>query len=303
MEKIGRSRPVLYRGRFNVPHPVIKRLAASKNHFNLARTANFNVKVDQYYLTIDNILFAIILAKEGNLTTNDHRRKIVKFFNHLKRRAKIRSIDENDFHEFYELWSKSRYSLFFPKSSKNEKIRLFFMHLIDFAITEIARSLKSDETILSQKVEELLEIYESESIQNELEEAERLGDRYGGKMGMKLANPWNFIDVSLLTDRNDIREFLDDSEDIQELFVDLIKNWDKIILKIQLENFKRIALEIADAKMKKRGIEQDVAMTEAIEAAAKHPMVQRFRLTLNATYDSTGPKRTAFVKMMKAAKD
>jgi len=43
---------------------------------------------------------------------------------------------------------------------------------------------------------------------------------------------------------------------------------------------------------------------EAMEAAAKHPKAQ-FRLTLNSTYDPSGPKRTAlfFSRMMKAVED
>lgn len=312
VRKIGRDRPVLYGGKFRVPLPVIKRLAASKNHFILAQIANFNGKIDQYYLTIDNILSAVIVAREGTLTTTNHRRKITKFFRYLRRRTRIRSIDESDFHGFYDLWSKSRYSLYFPKSSETEKIMLFTSHLLEFAITEIARLFKSDETILAQKVDELLEVYESEAIQEEAEiihqyrqmEGEELGEMYGGRLGMKLTNRWNFIDVSLLTDRKEILEIADGSEDIRTLLVETLKNWDQLVSTIQGLIFKRVALEIANAKMKRRAIDPDVAMEESMEAAAKHPRAQ-FRLTLNSTYDPSGPKRTAafFTQTMKALDD
>ena len=295
-----------------MPLQVIKRLAASKNHYILAQIANFNGKIDQYYLTIDNILSAVIVAKESTLTTTNHRKKITKFFKYLRRRARIRRIDKSDFDEFYDLWLKSRYSLYFPSSPEVEKIRLFTSHLLDFAITEIARLFKSDETILAQKVDELLEVYQSEAILEEADhihqyhqmEAEHLGEIYGGRLGMKLANLWNFIEVSLLTDHKEIREIIDRSEDIRNLLDETLKNWDQVVFKIQGLIFRRVALEIADAKMKKRAINADVALKEAMEAAAKHPKTQ-FRLTLNSTYDASGPKRTAlfFSRMMKAADD
>jgi len=312
IRKIGRERPILYRGKFNVPLPVIKRLAASKNHLVLAQIANFNGKVDQYYLVIDNVLSAVIVAKESTLTTTDHRKKITKFFEYLKKRTRIRSMDESDFHEFYNLWLKSRYSLYFPKSSEIEKIRLFTSHLLGFAITEIARLFKSDETMLALKVDELLEVCQPETILEEVGhiheyrqmEAEQLGEMYGGRLGMKLANLWNFMEVSLLTDRKEIREIIDCSEDIRIFLIETLKNWDQLVSTIQGLVFKRIALEIADTKMKRGAINPDVAMREAMEAAGKHPKAQ-FRLTFNSTYDPSGPKRTAefFTRMMKAAED
>lgn len=313
IRKIGRARPILYRGKFNVPLPVIKRLAASKNHGLLAGITNFNGKIDQYYLTIDNILSAVILAKEGNLTTTDHRIKITKFYNHLKHRAKIRSIEKEDFYGFYNLWSRSRYRLFFPSSSDIEKIELFSQHLLEFSITEIARFFKSDETILSKNIEKLLKVYRNEAILEEVGhiheyhqmEAESMGERYGGKLFRKLLNPWNFIDVSILTDRKNVNKLLNDSDEIHSLFADFLKTWDQLIDKIQLNNFDRIVSEIANGKIKKHGIDEKVAIKEAIEAASLHPEVQRFRLSLNFTYDSSGPKRTVlyYSKMMKAALD
>jgi len=313
IRKIGRARPILYRGKFNVPLPVIKRLATAKNHYNLAGVTNFNGKIDQYYLTIDNVLSAIILAKEGNLTTTDHRIKIKKFFNHLNRRARIRSIEKEDFYGFYDLWSRSRYRLFFPSSSDIEKIELFAKHLLVFSITEISRFFKSDETILSNKVDELIKVYINEAIIEEVGhiheyhqmEAESLGERYGGKLIRKFLNPWNFIDVSILSDRKNVDKHLDDSDEIHSIFADLLKTLDQLVDNIQLNNFNRIVSEIANGKIKKHGIDEQVAIKEAIKAASIHPEVQRFRLSLNFTYDSSGPRRTVqyYSKMMKAALD
>lgn len=313
IRKIGRERPVLYRGKFDVPTEVISRLAVSNNHPILAQIANFNGKVDQYYLVIDNLLSAVIVAKEGSLTTTDHKKKIDKFFKHLRRRAKIRSIDKTDFYAFYRLWLRSRYHLYFPSSSMVAKMRLFTWHLFEFTITEIARFFKSDETILAKKVEELLEIYQSEAISEEAAhihefhqmEAERLGEMYGGRLGMKVANPWNFIEVSLLTDHRAIANILDQSEEIQEIMTNALKNWDQLISKVHMFNLERIALKIANAKMEKKAIDKDTALSEALEAAAKHPQVRKFRLVLNFTFDSSEPKKIAldFSRAMRAARD
>lgn len=180
-------------------------------------------------------------------------------------------------------------------------------------LIEIARLFKSDETILAKKVDELLEVYQSEVILEEAGhiheyhqmEAELLGDRYGSKLGMKLANRWNFINVSLLTDHKEICEIIKQSEEIRELLIETLKNWDQLVSKIQGLNLKRIALQIAEAKMEKKAINLDDAMKEAVEAAAKHPEAYKFRLTLNSTYDSSGPKKTAlsFSRIMKASRD
>lgn len=313
IKKVARERPVLYRGKFSVPPPVIKRLAASKNHFLLAKTTKFNGEIDQYYLTIDNLLSAIIIAKKGTLTTKNHLEKISEFFKYMKKRAKIRSIEISDFSGFHELWSRSRYTLYFPKSSEIEKIRSFSMHLLEFANTEIARLFKSDETILAKKTDELLEIYESDAILEEVEniheyhqmEAEHMGDMYGSKLWMKLANRWNFIDVSLLTDRAEIRDIVDQSGEIRELLIATLKNWDEIISRVQSLMLRRIALQITNSKMKKRAVSVDTAMKEAIEAAARHPETHRFRLILNIMCDFNEPRKTSsyFSRMMKASRD
>jgi len=303
LSKIGRKRPILYRGKFNVPLPIIKRLAAAKNHFILAKIDNFNGKVNQYYLTIDNILSAVIMAKEGTLTTTDHRKKITKFFKYLKRQAKARSIDEEDFYHFYKLWQKCRYSLYYPKSTEIEKIELFSLHLLEFAVTELARLYKSDETILAQKVDELLEVYQSEALLDEVAniheyrqiEAERLGELYGRKFEMKFMNPWNFIDISLITDCKEIAEIIDNSDEIRNLMFKTLKTLEQMIFKIRELNFIRIVKEIADAKIRKSAKKREVAIDEAIDAATKHPGM-KFRLALNFTYDSKDYKDLEKIK-------
>ena len=67
IRQLVRERPILYRGRFEVPTKVISRLAVASNHLILAEVTGFNGQVDQYYLAIDNLLSAIIIAKEGTL--------------------------------------------------------------------------------------------------------------------------------------------------------------------------------------------------------------------------------------------
>jgi transcription termination factor NusB len=313
IRKIGRERPVLYRGRFDIPSKVISRLAVAKNHLALSRIANFNGKVDQFYLTIDNVLSAVIIAYEGTLTTTNHRLKIDRFFKHLRKRARIRSIDKGDFEEFYDLWQRSRYRLYFPSSSIVQKMSLFVVHLFEFAVTEIARFFKSDKTILAKKIDELLEIYESELIQVELEhiheynqmEAEHLGEVYGGKLGMKLANPWNYIDVSLLTDSKAIINIVDNTEKIRETIVNFLKNFDELISETRMKILEQTSLRIAEAKKKKRNISNSAALEEAIEAAAKHPEVWKFRLILNFVFDPSDPKEIAsfFSQMMQTLKE
>jgi len=313
IRRVGRRRPIFHRGKCSVPNSIVKRLAVSKNHLILAEIANFNGKVDQYYLTIDNILSSVIIAKEGTLTTLDHRIKIDKFLKHLRRRCKIRYIYKDDLTQFYVLWKKSRYSLYFPNSSEVKKMRLFTSHLLDFAITELARFYKSDETLLDQKIGELIKVYHSESILEEAADiheyhqmtAEHWGDLYGGKLSMKLANPWNFVDVSLLTDQFEISQTLDKSKKAKEILYKSVKIWDELINCILLSNFKRIVMEIADAKIKKKGINQEKAIEESIDLAVKHPKLQKFRLILNFTYDSVEFKKEAesFSTMIKAAMD
>jgi hypothetical protein len=300
IRKVGRARPVLYKGQFGIPNNVISRLVIAKNHLELAQVAHFNGKINQYYMTIDNLLAAVITAKEGCLTTTSHPNKIEKFFVHLGRRARLRKMNKKDFKEFYELWADSRYSVYFPKSEVVEKIRLFTNHLFNFVLTEIARFYKSDETMLAEKVNDQLQVYSSESIEKEAAiiheqrqiEAEEIGDGGGPGLGMKLSNPWNFMGLSLFSDRKDIREIIDNSEASAKIIHDFLKNWEDLCNQIWMLNFSKIALEIATAKAEKNSTTIEAVMPEAIEDAGKHPATHRFRLILDLSYDSNEPKRT-----------
>ena len=298
IRKIGRERPVLYRGKFDVPVNIVSRLAVSQNHLILAEMANFNAKVDQLYLAIDNALSAVLMAKEGTQTTTDHRKKIAKFFKHLGRRAKVRSIAQSDFEKFYSLWLKSRYRLYFPNSLSIHEMEMFAWHLHDFVITEISRFFKSDETITADKVQKLQRIYECKAIleaaafthemsQMRLEEE---GEISGGKLELKLLNPWNYIRVSLLSDHEKIVEMIDLSKETRRLLRNFVESWDKLIKKIVWMNIERIGLEIANAKLRKKRIRKQQAIEEAIEETRGHPEILRFRLALNLSYDSMSAK-------------
>ncbi|MGD0643753.1 MAG: hypothetical protein ABSA75_02485 [Candidatus Bathyarchaeia archaeon] len=296
--KIGRERPILYRGKFSVPKSVISRLAVSQNHLALAETANFNAKIDQFYLAIDNALSATIMAKEGNLGTTDHRQKIVKFFKHFGRRAKIRSINTKDFDDYYSLWSRSRYSLYFPSSKSTWEMGLFSLHLYEFAVTEISRFFKSDEIITARRVASLLKVYQSSVILEEASDVHEMnqmqleeeGDEYGGKLERKLLNPWNYIHVSLVSDHDSIIGIADSSKEIRVMLTDFVDSWDKMIKKVISENLERIGIAIANAKMKKKGITEKQALEEAFEECVDHPELLKFRLSLNFTYDSMSAK-------------
>lgn len=295
--QVGRERPILYRGKLKVPTEVISRLVVAQNHYVLSEMSGFNGKVDQYYLAIDNLLSAIIVAKEGNLTTKSHRKKMVKFFKHFGRRAKIRYIEKKDFVKFYDLWNSSRYRLYFPDSKTVWIMQLFAKHLLSFSITEIARFFKSDERLLSRKVDEGLKIYPATSILEDASiiherhqmEAEKFGEIHGYKLGMKMANPWNFINVSLLSDRKDVAAAIERSEKIREITREILEAWDRLYSQVQWAVLKNLVLEIANAKIKKKRIKQDKALEEAIEAVPKHPKLHNFRVALNISIDSTGP--------------
>lgn len=313
IRKLGKKRPLLYKGKFGVPRDVIQRLRIAKNHLILAQIAHFNGKINQYYMTIDNLLAAVIITKEGDLTTQSHHEKIKKFFKHLGRRAKIRRIERTDFKEFYDLWAESRYSFYFPKSKVVERIRLFTFHLFDFVITEIARIYKSDETILSETVNEGIKVYQSDAILEKASdlhdyhemEAEQIGDRYGSKLGMKLANPWNFMDIALVSDREDIIELIDNSKEIENILYKLLIEWDDLVFKTWELNYKKICLKMAKAKMAKRRISLETALNECFESAAKHPDAHGFRLVLDFSYDPFDPKRAGkfWIKMINNIRD
>ncbi len=298
IREIGRNRPILYKGKFQVPKSVISRLAVSQNHLALAEMVNFNAKIDQYYLAIDNTLSAMIMAKESTLSTTDHRQKIAKFFKHFARRAKARSISRADFKAFYSLWSKSRYQLYFPSSKLTWEMGLFTAHLYDFAVTEISRFYKSDENLTAKEVVTLLKVYHSFALLEEssnVHEANQMmleqeGEAYGGKLEIKLLNPWNYIHPSLVSDHREVIEIIDSSEEIQKLIQTFVQTWDKTIKKVVVMNLQKIGIDIANAKLRKKHIEKEKAIEEAIEECRTHPELVRFRLALNFTYDSMSAK-------------
>ena len=151
----------LYEGNFDVPEHVLNYLIVAKNHHVLSQLAHFNAKINEYYLTIDNLLAAVIVAKTGTLSKNDknHTTKISRFIEFLGKKAESREIFESDLLLFFDLWMKNRYTVDFPDSTEIKKIRLFTDHLYDFIITELAIEFKSDKTILSKRINKNQELY------------------------------------------------------------------------------------------------------------------------------------------------
>lgn len=264
-------------------------------------------------MTIDNLLAAVITAKAGCLTTTRHPEKIERFFAYMGKKAHLRKIEQADFDEFYQLWADSRYRVYFPKSEVVERIRLFSDHLFKFVNTEIARFYKSDETLLVKEVDNQLKVYYSECIEREASffherrqmEAEEVGDRGGPGLGMKLSNPWNFMDLSLVSDRKDLCEIIDNSEDIKKAIETILKNWEDLIAEVSALLLSKTALEIAYAKAKRKATTVEAVLPEAVEIAGKNPVAHRFRLVLDLSYDSSEPRKTVenFSMLMKAARD
>lgn len=60
---------------------------------------HFNSRINEYYLTIDSLLSALITAKEGNLTVWNHREKIKDSLNIL--------VDELKFAQLHRPISKN----------------------------------------------------------------------------------------------------------------------------------------------------------------------------------------------------
>jgi hypothetical protein len=296
VRKIGRERPILYRGKFHVPYGIVKRLAIPQNHLILAEAANFNAKVDQFYLAIDNTLSAMIIAKEGTLTTKNHKIKIEKFFNHFSRRARLRDITQEHFAKFYSLWSKSRYKLFFPGSLDIHEMGLFTNHLYEFAVTELARFYRSDETLLYNEILKQLEIRSSDALVKEvgnIHEArqidmEQISEGSGSRLESKLLNPWIYIRASLLSDNGETIKTIDSSQKIGDIVRDFLRLWEKLVSEIVEQNMTRIGTSIANNKLKRKG--RDEVMKEAVEEVWKHPDILRFRLVLNLSYDSMSAK-------------
>jgi hypothetical protein len=298
--KLGRERPKLYRGKFKVPSQVAVRLATAKAHLILAEGTALNIKVDLLYLAIDNVLSAAIIAKESSLTTTSHKKKITKFFKHFSIRAKARALEKADFERFYELWLKSRYQLFGPSWQEVMDMDRFASHVYDVGVTEIARSFRSDETILAREVEKLVHVYKSdrlhevaERIHEEHEQAaEEAGEMYGGKLARKFLNPWNYMRMSLVSDRKGIRDIVDESNEFDKPLRNLLDSWDIIVNKSTVNNLVRLAYDIAACKMKKRRVDEKEARRQALEAARNHPELLKFRLMLSLVFDSSEPRET-----------
>ena len=298
--KLGRERPKLYHGKFTVPPQVIVRLATAKSHLILAEGTALNIKVDLLYLAIDNVLSAAIIAKESSLTTTAHNKKIGKFFKHFSDRAKTRALEKADFQRFYELWQKSRYQLFDPSWRDVRDMDMFASHVYDVALTEIARSFRSDETILTAEVDKLVHVYNSDRIGEvadrihdlHQQEAEEVGEMYGGKLTRKFLNPWIYMRASLISDRKDIRDIIDESDEFDTLLRNLLDSWDSIVEKTTMNNLHRLATDIAVRKMKKKRIDKKEAERQALEAARKHPKLLKFRLMLSLAFDSSEPRET-----------
>jgi hypothetical protein len=299
IHKVGREWPRLYKGRYSIPRQVEMRLAVANSHLLLAQGAMFNAKVDLLYLVIDNTLSAIVISKEGQLTTRDHKRKIEKMFKHLGNRPKLRSIERRHFDKFYDLWNRCRYELYMPTWLELKAMELFARHLFSFGTTQIARSHRSDEAILKKKVGASIGLFFSDTIgevvgkihQRREQEADETGDIYGAKLERKLLNPWLYSDVSLFSDRPEVIRTIDCKAGLKRTLRKVVHFWDEIVQKVQLENFVRLGVEISNAKIKK-GIEKEKAMEESIEAAAKHPDFLKFRLAMTMTFDSSHPEET-----------
>ena len=79
---------------------------------------------------------------------------------------------------------------------------------------------------------------------------------------------------------------------IKDILRNVLKAMDELVMEIQFNNLKRLALEIARAKARKKRTDGEKALSEAVEAARKHPELLKFRLTFNFNYDSSEPKET-----------
>lgn len=295
---LGRERPALYKGEFTIPDAIVNRLVTSRTHHVLSTITSFATAVDQLYLAIDNALSAFVTANEGTLTTRDHREKIRRYLNHL-RNPKRYGIEKGDFERFYDIWSKSRYNGYIPTWTELYEMRAFTTDLISITVTETARHYKSDETILDDRVRKAVRVYPSERINDHIGEmheraqimAEEQGKILSNRVGMKLANPWNFIDVSLFTDKEELSKAIDKSDQIQDLLREITQKIEELFVHIQLLNHEVIVSAIADAKQRK-GKQQGAAFGEALEASFNHPELSKFRIAFNAIYDSSEPRDT-----------
>jgi hypothetical protein len=281
-----------------VPISVINRLVIAETHDLLSTITTFNSAVDQLYLAIDNTLTALIMVNEGTLTTRKHPEKIDYFFKAVRNPATY-GIEKRDFERFYKIWSKSRYNGHIPTWTELYEMRVFTAHLLSVAVTEIARFYKSDENILNSKVMASLPVYPSNGINEHISVlherdqmiAEEQGEIFGNKLGRKLLNPWNFINISLFTDKKELTEAIDNSAKIQSLLREIVENVDEFFTQVQLKKYEMIASSIARGKQKKGKSEKN-AIEETIPASFKHSDLLKFRIAFSAIYDSSEPKDT-----------
>lgn len=313
IRKIGRERPILHRGMFSVPDNVTRRLSVAKTHLIFAQAVGLNAKVDLLYLGVDNALTAAIMAKEKVLTTTSHSRKIEKFFKHYGRQARGRSIDKEDLNWLRSSWERYRYHLELPKWSEMEKMRNLALHTYDVVITEVARSFKSDETILRTKADAGVIVYESEGLGEIAEhfhevremEAESYGDEHGGGLSLKLLNEWNYIRATLLSDKKDVIKILDESKDAQAQVKQILESWERLLYLTKKGLLLKLARSIAEEKINRKGAKPEKAAEEAIEAARNHPDLHRFRLYFALSFDSSEPREMLgqWASLLKAAID
>jgi len=190
--------------------------------------------------------------------------------------------------------------LFGPSWQEVMDMDRFASHVYDVGVTEIARSFRSDETILAREVEKLVHVYKSdrlhevaERIHEEHEQAaEEAGEMYGGKLARKFLNPWNYMRMSLVSDRKGIRDIVDESNEFDKPLRNLLDSWDIIVNKSTVNNLVRLAYDIAARKMKKRRVDEKEARRQALEAARNHPELLKFRLMLSLVFDSSEPRET-----------
>jgi hypothetical protein len=194
---------------------------------------------------------------------------------------------------------KNRYSVYVPTVKEADRIKVFTLHMYDFMVTEISRMFKSDERILTRKIENALDIFLCQSVveqasnlhENNQQQAEELGDLFNASMGMKLANPWNFIDITLACDHKEIKEIIDNSPEINRLTETILMNWEKIIELVYLLNLQRITKEIADKKVIKKKIDEKEAIEQAIVVSPTHPDANKFRVKMDLGYDHSEPSQ------------
>src|SRR5206468_3818037 len=162
----------------------------------------------------------------------------------------------------------------------------FTQHLFRFGITEIARSMKSDEVLLANKVHDSVGLFFSDTIgefvgevhDQRQEEAEEAGEVYGSKLERKFLNPWLYADVTLFADRPEVIRTVDTDARINEMLRGTVKSWDELINRIQWKNLKRLTSKIASSRTKE-SVQKESAQ-DVVSRATEDPDFLKFRLAL-----------------------